>query len=83
MLLLTLLLGYGVVDEFKARNGIVTKEQQRSLDMSAELARQNAERQRQHEEEHKKKAERNYARKVVRVKYGLEEWQVTINLGKD
>ncbi len=47
----------GIVEEFRARNGIITKEQRRSLEMSAELARQNAERQRQCQEEHRKRQE--------------------------
>ncbi len=47
----------GIREEYRVQNGIVTKEQQRSLDMSAELARKNAERQRQHQEEHRKRQE--------------------------
>lgn len=55
LLLILASLGLGIREEYRTRNGIVTKEQQRSLDMSAKLARQNAERQRKQREEHEKR----------------------------
>lgn len=57
LLLMLASLGLGIREEYRAQNGIVTKEQQRSLNMSAELARKNAERQRQHQEERNKLSE--------------------------
>ncbi len=53
-LLILTSLAMGINEEFRAQNGIVTKEQQRSLDMSAELMRKHAERRRKAQEEYEK-----------------------------
>lgn len=55
IIIILLAIIFAIVEQVKADNGYVTKEQQRSLNMSAELARKNAERQRQHQEEYRKR----------------------------
>lgn len=50
-------LGLGIREEYRAQNGIVTKEQQRSLKESAECVRRHEERVRKRKEEYKKRQE--------------------------
>lgn len=48
-------LGLGIHEEYHAQNGIVTKEQQRSLKESAECVRRHEERERKRKAEYKRR----------------------------